>query len=606
MRKALKIAGLLLLVTALIGSWKVYETLWGTPASIHTFADRVMLRFAWEQPELLTFVGVLENTPLDFHSNRLSDPSPSGMEYLRRLGEVEYQVLQSYDTEDLDHQEGLTYAFMDWQLSSALALDEYPYNFDAMIYAGPYPANQISGAQSFPLTILNQAQQVEDANSARRFIQRVEAIGPYIDSLVVAVERRDQLQANPPKIIVEKTLQQIRSLTATAAEDWSLQATLQGHLAELDLHDDAEQELLSANLTALESVVIPAYQRLQTLMEDILLRAPDDVGVWVLPDGEAYYQDMLYRQASTRKSPDEIHQLGLELVARLGAEIDAGLLALGYTEGSRAERIEQMKAEPGARYPDSDAGREQIIADFTRIGKELEEGVRPAFNQFPDTAVEVVRVPEFQQDGEALARYMPPSLDGERPGRFMINLRAPAELEKHGMRTLSAHEAVPGHHFEIALAQGIEGIPMMRRNALLSSFSEGWALYVEQVVFELGLHDERSNIGRLQAQMFRAVRLVVDTGIHAKRWSRQRAIDYMLAETGMPEGEVVSEIDRYIAMPGQACSYMLGMQALLAAREQAQQRLGDAFSLPEFHSAVLANGPLPIDALSAELSRALQ
>ena len=591
----------LLLVIVAAGAYFGYRLIWGKPLSIHHFADRVMIERLLKRPELTTLLGFIENTPLDFHSGRLTDYSPGSMAIWHADAQADYDLLQNYRDDRLDPQEQLTLEFMEWTLGSELAAAAQPYHFNNVLYMGPYPVNQISGAQLEPLNTLSDFHQIVDLESSKRYLQRMAAIPDFIRSLISAVQYRDTLNANPPQIVIERSLKQITDLVNVAAEDWSIHRTLVDTLEGLELEERERQALVSESLQLVEGSVIPAYQKLADVLNDIMQRAPKAVGIWTLPNGDDYYEALLYAQASTRMSPDEIHELGLRLVAEFREQITAQLTAIGYEEGSIAERIEQMMNEPGARYADSEAGRQEVIDDFTRIGAKLEAETISVFGLRPAAQVVVERIPEYAEEGEAGARYWLPSLDGSRPGRFMINLRAPDEIERHGMRTLSAHEAIPGHHFEVALGQSLSGLPMIRRNASISSYSEGWALYAEQLVHELGLHDERSNSGRLQSMLFRATRLVVDTGIHKKRWSREQAITYMRENTGMPLSDVTTEIERYIAMPGQACAYMLGMQAILESREAAQARLGDAFNLPDFHDAVLENGALPIEVLKTQL-----
>lgn len=604
--RLLKYGAVFLLALVLIGGWQGYRLVWGKPASIDHFADRVMLGGLLAFPEVLTFLGVVENTPLDFHSNRWSDLSPDAMASLVEKSNANWGLLQLYSNDTLDKQENLTFSYLEWRIGSTVEANAFPYHMGRVLYTGPYPVNQISGAQAEPILTLTNLQQVVDEDSARRYLERMAAIPEYVDRLIAAISYRDKIGANPPVVIVDRSLEQVNGIVLTDPEELSLHTTLQNKSKELGFDDALQSELEQQSLAILSADVIPAYRRLAAKLEVIRARAPEAVGVGQLPNGDAYYRALLYAHASTRKSPDEIHQMGLRLVAGFREELFDALDSLGYTEGGIVERIEQMMNEQGARYDNSDEARAQIIADYTRIGEELAVATAPVFGMRPEAPVEVIRVPQFQQDGEAGAFYTPPSLDGTRPGRFFINLRAPDEIERHGMKTLSAHESIPGHHFESALGQTLTELPMLRQNAVISSYGEGWALYGEHLVHELGLHDVRSNIGRLQSMLFRASRLVVDTGIHAKGWTREQAIDYLRENTGQPERDVTAEIERYIAMPAQACSYMLGMQSILAAREAARERMGDRFNLPDFHDAVLANGALPIEVLEQELEAVLQ
>jgi uncharacterized protein (DUF885 family) len=260
--------------------------------------------------------------------------------------------------------------------------------------------------------------------------------------------------------------------------------------------------------------------------------------------------------------------------------------------------MKQVSEDPKFYYPDTDQGREQILKDYQEIIDEINRGIDSAFNIRPKMGVEVKRIPEFKEKTSPGAYYEPPALDGSRPGAFYANLYDIKATPKYSMRTLAYHEAIPGHHFQIAIQQELEDIPMFRKFAPFTAYVEGWALYAEYLAWEMGFQSNpMDNLGRLQAELFRAVRLVVDTGIHAKRWTREQAIDYMLKNTGMAESDVIAEIERYIVMPGQATAYKVGMLKILELREKAKTELGDQFDLAEFHDVILKNGALPLDIL---------
>ena len=304
-----------------------------------------------------------------------------------------------------------------------------------------------------------------------------------------------------------------------------------------------------------------------------------------------YYDYQLRNHTSTNMNADEVFALGLAEVERIQQEMDEILRAEGLAEGTVAERMTALNDDPNFLYPDTDDGRERILVDYQTIIDEIDEQMSEWFVTLPKASVRVERVPEFREEGSAGAYYMGPAMDGSRPGTFYANLRDMKGHPKFGMRTLAYHEAVPGHHFQTALQMELKGVPMFRRILGFTAFSEGWALYAERLAWEAGFHtDPYDNLGRLQAELFRAVRLVVDTGIHRKRWTREQAIDYMLANTGMAESDVVAEIERYMVWPGQATAYKVGMMKILALRERAKAALGDAFDIREFHEAVLRNG----------------
>jgi len=254
--------------------------------------------------------------------------------------------------------------------------------------------------------------------------------------------------------------------------------------------------------------------------------------------------------------------------------------------------------DPRYQFEDSDKGRQDILDEYTLLLAEVSARMPGVFATIPPQLVEVVRVPKFSEVGSAGAYYNAPSMDGTRPGRFFANLRDVKETPKWSMKTLAYHEGIPGHHFQISIAQNLD-LPLARSRLPFTAYTEGWALYAEQLAYEVGMYndDPPGDLGRLQAELFRAVRLVVDTGMHYKKWSREQAITYMVETTGMAEGDVTAEIERYSVMPGQACAYKIGMLKILELRERAKAALGSKFDLKKFHSVVLDNGPLPLTVL---------
>jgi uncharacterized protein (DUF885 family) len=308
------------------------------------------------------------------------------------------------------------------------------------------------------------------------------------------------------------------------------------------------------------------------------------------------YANALRFFTTTDMTADEIHNLGLQEVERIQSEMLAILAGEGYDVSQGfSNAMDALAADPSHYYEDSDEGREQILKDYQTILDEIDAGISDAFRIRPEAGMEVVRIPEFKEKTAPGAYYQQPAIDGSRPGRFYANLYDIKATPKYSMRTLAYHEGIPGHHFQVALAMELEGMPFIRKMSPFTAYTEGWALYSEYLAWEMGFQDNPlDNLGRLQAELFRAVRLVVDTGIHDKRWTREEAIDYMVRNTGMALSDVTSEIERYIVMPGQATSYKVGMIKILEIREKAKQALGDKFDLRDFHDVVLKNGAVPL------------
>ena len=331
------------------------------------------------------------------------------------------------------------------------------------------------------------------------------------------------------------------------------------------------------------------------LLRSQLPATTDDAGLWRLEGGEEAYASAIKRYTTTDLTANEIHQIGLREVGRIETEMDALLRQIGLTDGSISDRVAQLSDR--LAYPDSDAGRAEIMADLDEIMSDALVRSAELFDVQPKAPVVARPYPEFRW-ASAAASYSSPPLDGSRPGIFQMPLR-PNQLTRFSKRSLVYHETVPGHHFQIALAAENEGLPRFRQVRALggiSAMSEGWALYAERLAAESGWYegDVEGLIGQLNSALFRARRLVVDTGLHTKRWTRQEAIDY-----GIPP----SEVDRYVVMPGQACSYMIGRLKIVELREMAREALGDRFSLREFHNAVLGLGVVPLSVLEDEVGR---
>jgi uncharacterized protein (DUF885 family) len=294
-----------------------------------------------------------------------------------------------------------------------------------------------------------------------------------------------------------------------------------------------------------------------------------------------------------------VHELGLNEVARIDAEMDALLDGQGLEGGTVAERMSALARDPRFLLPNTDDGRTELLERYRRMLDEVAARMPQYFRTIPPEKLEVERVPASAEKGSAGAYYNPAAMDGSRPGTFFANLRDTSETATWTMKTLAYHEGIPGHHFQIATAHGLKGLPIIRQQPIYSAYSEGWALYAERLAAEIGLYadDPFGDLGRLQAEMYRAVRLVVDTGLHAKGWSREQAIEYMVKTTGMGKAEVTSEVERYMALPGQACAYKIGQLKILELREKARSALGEKFDLKAFHTVVLENGAVPLTVL---------
>jgi uncharacterized protein (DUF885 family) len=322
-----------------------------------------------------------------------------------------------------------------------------------------------------------------------------------------------------------------------------------------------------------------------------------------LPDGDKYYATRARFYTTTDMTPQELHDIGLAEVARVSVEMNTLLEGQGMRGGSIGTRMQQLAKDPKQLFGDTPEEKKAMLASYQAILDEVNQGIGQSFDRRPKLGVEVRPVAEFSQANESLAYYIEGAIDGSRPGVFFANMRAPAEMPKFAMRTVAYHEGIPGHHFQVTIAQELEDVPFFRKVISFSAYQEGWALYGERLAFELGYGtDPLDQLGRLREEMMRAARLVVDTGIHYKRWTREQAIAYMMDKTGIAEAAVTAEVERYFVDPGQALAYKTGMLKILALREKARQQLGDKFDLKQFHNEVLVHGALPLTLLEGVIN----
>jgi len=582
-------------VLALAGAVFLVPTIWFKPWSIDHFYGRVFATFALRHPMMLSSMRLLEPMGLEFHNNDLDDMSMTFQEEEADWVESQLAVLRSYDRAALDEAGALSYDVLEWFLEDMVKGNEWPYH--------NYPVNQLFGIQSGLPDFMVTTHHLETENDARNYVLRVEQFGRAFDEVIEGLAHRQELGIVPPRFVIDHVLREMRDLIAPAPTEMVLYTHLAETTAQIEALEPSRREELLADLAvAIEQTVVPAYGRLIDFFEGQREIATTDDGVWKLPDGEAFYTWALRHHTTTDLTADEIHRLGLSEVERIQAEMRAILEAEGYPTEDLAATMNALNEEERFLYPDTDDGRASILEDYQTIIDEIDSNLGAVFDVRPTVGVEVQRIPEFRQATAPGAYYNTPPFDGSKPGIFYANLRDVKEIPKFGMRTLAYHEAIPGHHFQLALAQNLTGVPFFRKVIPFTAYTEGWALYAERLAAENGFEEgPYDRMGYLTAEIFRAVRLVVDTGIHAKHWTREQALDYMLANTGMPRGDVVAEIERYIVDPGQACAYKVGQLKILELRERARERLGDAFDIKEFHNIVLLNGALPLSILEQQV-----
>jgi uncharacterized protein (DUF885 family) len=481
---------------------------------------------------------------------------------------------------------------LEWSLANEVEGQKFAFH--------DYPVNQFEGIQSGQPDFMVNVHQIADRTGAEHYLSRLGEWGRKFDQVIAALRYREQRGILPPRFVVQRVLAEMRAFAGTPASSNVLCLNFGKKVDALSGVSNADKATFKARCeTAVTQTVYPAYARLIDCCAALEPKTTTDDGVWKLPDGEAFYLFRLRACTTTRLTPQQVHELGLSEVARIEGEMRAILDAQGHTGGTPSEWLRKLDQDSRFLYPDTEEGRQASLAQYTRIIDESLKRSREFIGLRPRAAIEVRRIPEFKEKTAAGAYYQMPALDGSRPGVFYANLRDMAEVPKFSMKTIAYHEGVPGHHFQVAIAQDLKGLPTFRRLMPFTAYTEGWALYTERLAVEMGLYkdDPYGNLGRLRDEMLRAVRLVVDTGLHYKRWTREQAISYMVDKVGMNEASVVSEVERYIVNPGQACAYKVGMLKLQELRARAQKELGAKFDLKEFHDTILRQGAMPLDIL---------
>jgi len=588
------------LVYAALLSALAFSLSWIRADSFDRFMETFMYEWVQSDPELLSNLGLAGNNPFDAFNGKLTDISAIQNEKNLKRIRSSLARLHRFDRQRLAQEQQISFDVLSLYCKRILESASFGYGtLEAGNPFHPYPVNQLFGVQNNLPDFMVNIHQVTDLRSAKRYISRLLQWEKKFQQLIAELRLREKNGVLLPRFLIEQVLEETKGFIEPPPSSHMLYLAFEEKLEKAGLH---QQEIKQQAIEAIESKVYPAYRQLIALLEGQLIRATQDAGVWKFPRGDAYYERCLQYHTTTSHTPQEVHELGLSEVARIQGEMREILKKMGRGDLSVMAGMQKLAHDPWMIYPDTKKGKEQILLDFQGIFDAIKEKLPLLFHRLPKGELKIEAVPEFRAATSALAYYEPGDLKGERPGVFFANTSNPKSLPKFIMPTLAYHEGVPGHHLQIALALEIPNLPIFRKIVQFTAYAEGWALYCEQLASEYGFTEGLENeLGRLQFELMRAVRLVVDTGIHFKRWTREEAIRYMAQTTGQNESEVAIEIDRYIVLPGQACSYKIGMIKILELREKMRERLGGRFDIRDFHSLILESGALPLSVLEERL-----
>jgi uncharacterized protein (DUF885 family) len=524
----------------------------------------------------------------------------------REINEARLQQMNDYDPQAMNDANRLSWNVYQADLRRRLASDEFRHH--------KFVIHQYRGPHTKAASNLINIHTVSDRDDALAYIGRLNNIGPWFDQVIEQLRIRQEknfLLADWQYAQMIETSNNIISGIPydnddNDGDDSILWSDFQTKVADLDITNSERLKLLADAKEAMLKMVEPAYRRLITELEKQAEIAPDADGVWKFDQGDDFYQERLRWFTTTDLSADEIHNIGLREVARLHKEMKAIMLEVGF-EGSFAGFLVHMREDERFYYPTTEQGREAYLAEAVRLIDVMRTRLPDVFAVFPESQLIVKRVEAFREQSAGKAFYQRPSPDGSRPGIFYANLYDMANMPKYQLEALAYHEGIPGHHMQRAISVELDGIPEFQRYATFTAYTEGWGLYTEQLGREMGFYeDPYSNFGRLAMELWRACRLVVDTGIHRKRWTREQAIDYLVINTPNSVGDSTNAIERYIAMPGQATAYMIGKLEIVRLREKAAEKMGEKFDIRQFHDVVLKDGPVPLSLLEEKVDAMIE
>jgi uncharacterized protein (DUF885 family) len=571
-------------------------------ARLNALLDKFYYEGLEERPETATEAG-LDKGPRAHLKRRLSDYSAAGR--TQTLGRVRSRLtrLKAINRARLSPLGQVNYDVIEYLLgSTANGYSRYAFGSPEGIWS-PYSIDQLNGAYAAVPDFLDSQHTIENRDDADAYLARLSEFSRALEQNTERQRADAAAGVFAPDFALDLALGQLRALRGKPAAETVMVQSIARRTKEKGISGDwaaRAEKLVSGG-------VFPALDRQIALVQGLRKRADSKAGIWRLKQGEAYYADALAGATTTNMTPDQVHRVGLEQVADLTARIDKILRAEGMTKGSVGDRLTALNKDPRQLFDNNEAGRAALIESINADIAELNPLLPRAFKALPKAPIEVRAVPVFIQDGAPNGYYNAAALDGSRGAIYYINLKDTHDWPKYSLPALTYHEAMPGHHLQIGLSQETKGIPILRRQTYLSAYGEGWALYAEGVAEELGAYgsDRLGIAGSLQSLLFRAVRLVVDTGLHSKRWSREKATDYMVENTGFTRPRSQREVERYCVWPGQACSYKVGHNKWVELRQRAERELGPRFDLPEFHQ-ILLEGSMPLTILEKRVGAWIQ
>ncbi|MFT5164697.1 MAG: hypothetical protein ACI9FJ_003306 [Alteromonadaceae bacterium] len=550
--------------------------------------EDIFMAGVMRSPTFQSYLGIKKD------QDKWDDISDANAQKELQIAKNDLLKVNEIDQSQLDEQTKISLKLMKMELNNNI--DDFKWRFHS------YPVNQMYGTHSMVPSLLINQHSIAKIEDAQAYISRLNAMSPLFDQLINNLQERADKGIIAPKFVYPYVIADSENIIKGApfddGQDSTLLADFNKKVQALKIEDDKKATLIAEATRALKINVKPAYEKLISYLNTLQQAANTDDGAWKLPDGKAFYNNALQRTTTTDLSSDSIHTTGLSEVKRIHGEMHNIMRKVEFS-GDQQAFFEFMRTDKQFYYEENEKGQQTYLKGAESLIEEMKANLDRLFMVKPKAQLTVKAVEPFREKSAGKAFYQRPSMDGSRPGIYYANLYSMADMPSYQMAALAYHEAIPGHHMQLAIAQELQGIPKFRKFAGMTAYTEGWGLYAELLPKEIGFYrDPYADFGRLAMELWRACRLVVDTGIHDKGWTREEAISYLQKNTPNAQRDVVKAIERYIVMPSQATAYKIGMLKILELRLKAKEQLKDKFDIREFHNVVLKNGPLPLNVLA--------
>lgn len=600
MRKGLTTSFIIVLIGLLLTGIWLANLVWFKPLNIDHFFERVYIEFLWNDPEALSQTGILKSYGLNHYKSELTDVSPAATRRLAEIGRNNLDLLERYDRNNLSSDQQVSYDAFYWFLNTGVSGEPFLFH--------DYPVSHISGSH-LEIERFMRNHPLDTKHDIENYLMRLNAIDEKFGGLVDALEERRKLGVVAPTFILKKAYQFCDQIASLQAENNVFYTSFEERLSRIGLLNPKSKEAyLQECLDGVNESVLPAYKRLAAYLLQLERSSLSIAGVWQLPNGKEYYQFCLLQNTGVNNNPDELYELGKLEMNRLKGELQILLELAGEPVMEDVSiSLQELSNNSDFTFDTTSQGRAACLDFFSERSSDISGLLPKFFGALPQVSLAVKELPQNRSSNSPLALYIPPRGEPLSEGKFYVNTWKTQNLTKHLATSYAYHEGIPGHHLQKGIQAELTDLPTFRRFLPFESYTEGWAMYAEQLGHEMtGSEDLWDKIGLLQSDLFRSTRMMTDIGIHHKKWLRQQAIDFMIDNAGLTNSEAESEVDRYIVWPGQGCAYKVGQLKFLELRRLAQSELRDKFDIREFHDVLIGQGAMPLEVLERRVEEYIQ